>query len=171
MRRCCAITGRLFSAISILTVREQLKASRVLVVGLGRLGCAAAQYLAAAGVGQLTCSISTPSRSPTFSVRPCTATPPSASRGRLRPRRVWREINPHVQLTALNARLEDAALAAQIAAHDLVLDCTDNVAIRNQLNAGCFRHKTPLVSGAAIRMEGPNQRLYVSGKMNPATAA
>jgi adenylyltransferase/sulfurtransferase len=43
---------------------------------------------------------------------------------------------------------------AQIAAHDLVLDCTDNVAIRNQLNAGCFRHKTPLVSGAAIRMEG-----------------
>lgn len=63
-------------------------------------------------------------------------------------------MNPHVQLTTLNARLEDAALAAQIAAHDLVLDCTDNVAIRNQLNAGCFRHKTPLVSGAAIRMEG-----------------
>ena len=50
--------------------------------------------------------------------------------------------------------MEDEALAAQIAAHDLVLDCTDNVAIRNQLNAGCFRHKTPLVSGAAIRMEG-----------------
>ena len=35
-----------------------------------------------------------------------------------------------------------------------MLDCTDNVTIRNQLNAGCFVHKTPLVSGAAIRMEG-----------------
>ena len=46
------------------------------------------------------------------------------------------------------------ALFAQIARHDLVLDCTDNVAIRNQLNAGCFAHKTPLISGAAIRMEG-----------------
>ena len=50
--------------------------------------------------------------------------------------------------------LDDAALATQIADHHLVLDCTDNVAVRNQLNAGCFQHKTPLVSGAAIRMEG-----------------
>ncbi|MOA34635.1 Molybdopterin-synthase adenylyltransferase [compost metagenome] len=50
--------------------------------------------------------------------------------------------------------LDDAALFAQIAQHDLVLDCTDNVTIRNQLNAGCFTHKKPLVSGAAIRMEG-----------------
>ncbi|RFC91686.1 molybdopterin-synthase adenylyltransferase MoeB, partial [Klebsiella pneumoniae] len=48
----------------------------------------------------------------------------------------------------------ETALAAQIADHDLVLDCTDNVDIRNQLNVGCFQHKTPLVSGAAIRMEG-----------------
>jgi adenylyltransferase/sulfurtransferase len=50
-------------------------------------------------------------------------------------------INPHVQLDSLNALLDESALAAQIAAHDLVLDCTDNVAIRNQLNAGCFAHK------------------------------
>ncbi|MWT63657.1 molybdopterin-synthase adenylyltransferase MoeB, partial [Escherichia coli] len=63
-------------------------------------------------------------------------------------------INPHVRLVPLNALLDATALAAQIADHDPVLDCTDNVAIRNQLNAGCFAHKTPLISGAAIRMEG-----------------
>ncbi len=63
-------------------------------------------------------------------------------------------INPHVRLVTIDAMLDDAALATQIADHHLVLDCTDNVAIRNQLNAGCFQHKTPLVSGAAIRMEG-----------------
>ena len=63
-------------------------------------------------------------------------------------------INPHVELVPLNALLEEEALSALIAEHDLVLDCTDNVTIRNQLNSGCFQHKTPLVSGAAIRMEG-----------------
>lgn len=63
-------------------------------------------------------------------------------------------INPHVELVPLNALLEEEALSALIAEHDLVLDCTDNITIRNQLNSGCFQHKTPLVSGAAIRMEG-----------------
>ncbi|MHA1053286.1 ThiF family adenylyltransferase, partial [Enterobacter ludwigii] len=46
-------------------------------------------------------------------------------------------INPHVKFTLIDALLDDEALSAQIARHDLVLDCTDNVTIRNQLNAGC----------------------------------
>lgn len=77
-------------------------------------------------------------------------------------------INPNVQFTLLDAMLDDEALFAQIAQHDLVLDCTDNVAVRNQLNAGCFAHKTPLVSGAAIRMEGQiSVFTYAEGPLLP----
>lgn len=134
--------------------QERLKGARVLVVGLGGLGCAAAQYLAAAGVGALTLldfdsvSLSNLQRQTLHSDAAIGLPKVDSARGSLA------RINPHVRLTPLNALLDQPALAAQIAAHDLVLDCTDNVTIRNQLNAGCFQHKTPLVSGAAIRMEG-----------------
>ncbi|PDO82229.1 molybdopterin-synthase adenylyltransferase MoeB [Kosakonia pseudosacchari] len=134
--------------------QERLKAARVLVVGLGGLGCAAAQYLAAAGVGQMTLldfdtvALSNLQRQTLHSDADIgVAKVDSARESLLR-------INPNVHYTAINALLDDTALLAQIAAHDVVLDCTDNVAIRNQLNAGCFQHRVPLVSGAAIRMEG-----------------
>ncbi|QOV65442.1 molybdopterin-synthase adenylyltransferase MoeB [Kosakonia pseudosacchari] len=134
--------------------QERLKAARVLVVGLGGLGCAAAQYLAAAGVGQMTLldfdtvALSNLQRQTLHSDADIgVAKVDSARESLLR-------INPNVHYSTINALLDDTALLAQIAAHDVVLDCTDNVAIRNQLNAGCFQHRVPLVSGAAIRMEG-----------------
>ncbi len=134
--------------------QERLKASRVLVVGLGGLGCAAAQYLAAAGVGQMTLldfdtvALSNLQRQTLHS--DATIGQPKVDSARA----TLTRINPHVQFDTIHALLDETALFTQIAAHDLVLDCTDNVTIRNQLNAGCFAHKIPLVSGAAIRMEG-----------------
>lgn len=134
--------------------QERLKTARVLVVGLGGLGCAAAQYLAAAGVGHLTLldfdtvALSNLQRQTLHSDATIGLPKVESARATLA------RINPHVAFTTLNARLEGEALDRQIAAHDLVLDCTDNVTIRNQLNAGCFAAKIPLVSGAAIRMEG-----------------
>jgi len=41
-----------------------------------------------------------------------------------------------------------------VAQVDLVLDCTDNFAIREAVNAACVKARKPLVSGAAIRFEG-----------------
>ncbi|MEB4676423.1 molybdopterin-synthase adenylyltransferase MoeB [Enterobacteriaceae bacterium G50] len=134
--------------------QERLKEAKVLVVGLGGLGCAATQYLAAAGIGQLTLvdfdtvALSNLQRQTLHSDATIGQPKVDSARDALA------RINPHTRLVTHNAMLDDEALWALIAQHDLVLDCTDNVAARNQLNAGCFRHKTPLVSGAAIRMEG-----------------
>lgn len=65
-----------------------------------------------------------------------------------------RELNPHTEVTTIATRLNDAELKALIEQHTLVVDASDNVETRNQLNRLCFETKTPLVSGAAIRMEG-----------------
>ncbi|MBN6043783.1 molybdopterin-synthase adenylyltransferase MoeB [Citrobacter sp. ku-bf4] len=134
--------------------QEALKEARVLVVGLGGLGCASSQYLASAGVGHLTLldfdtvSLSNLQRQTLHS--DATLGQPKVESAHA----ALSRINPHVVITPINALLDEIALQALIAEHDLVLDCTDNVAIRNQLNAGCYAAKVPLISGAAIRMEG-----------------
>lgn len=118
--------------------QEALKDSRVLIVGLGGLGCAASQYLASAGVGNLTLldfdtvSLSNLQRQTLHS--DATVGQPKVDSAR----DALTRINPHIAITPVNALLDDAELAAMIAKHDLVLDCTDNVAVRNQLNAGCL---------------------------------
>ena len=134
--------------------QEALKAARVLVVGLGGLGCAAAPYLAAAGVGHLTLldfdtvALSNLQRQTLH--RDATIGQPKVDSAR----DMLVTINPHIEIETVNALLDEAQLLERVAQHDLVLDCTDNVAIRNQLNQCCFTTKKPLVSGAAIRMEG-----------------
>ncbi len=134
--------------------QEKLKSSNVLIVGLGGLGCAASQYLAAAGVGTITLldfdtvSLSNLQRQILHrDERIGMAKVHSAELTLL-------EINPHLTVRPIDGLLDDPALSQLIIQHDVVLDCTDNVAIREQLNRLCYQHKTALVSGAAIRMEG-----------------
>ncbi|AKE11317.1 molybdopterin-synthase adenylyltransferase MoeB [Serratia liquefaciens] len=134
--------------------QEKLKAARVLIVGLGGLGCAAAPYLVAAGVGHLTLvdfdtvSLSNLQRQILHRDARIGMTKVESARLELS------AINPHAQIETVDAQLDDDQMAAQIAACDLVLDCTDNVATRNLLNRLCHAQRKPLVSGAAIRMEG-----------------
>jgi adenylyltransferase/sulfurtransferase len=63
-------------------------------------------------------------------------------------------LNPEIRVETLDHPLNEAELAAQIASADLVVDATDNFTTRFAINAGCFAARTPLVSGAAIRLEG-----------------
>ena len=134
--------------------QEKLKASKMLVVGIGGLGCAASQYLAAAGVGNLTLldfdtvSLSNLQRQ----VLHCDErlNMPKVESAKI----ALEQINPHINIETINAKLDEEKLAEIIPHFDIVLDCTDNVEIRNQLDRQCNHAKIPLISGAAIRMEG-----------------
>jgi len=133
--------------------QEKLLGSQVLIVGLGGLGCPAAMYLAAAGVGQLTLvdhdkvELSNLQRQIAHH---------TASIGQFKAesaRATLLALNPSVAVTAINHKIEGRELAALVAQHDVVLDCTDNFTIRFALNAACVAGKVPLVSAAAIRLE------------------
>ncbi|WP_338562467.1 molybdopterin-synthase adenylyltransferase MoeB [Erwinia sp. E_sp_B04_7] len=134
--------------------QEKLKASKALIVGLGGLGCAASPWLASAGVGHLTLldfdsvSLSNLQRQILHRDSQIGVAKVESARQQLS------AINPHITLETVDRQLDDEALLALISRHDVVLDCTDNVSTREQLNRLCYASKTPLVSGAAIRMEG-----------------
>lgn len=134
--------------------QEKLKASRVLIVGLGGLGCAASQYLASGGVGHLTLvdfdtvSLSNLQRQILHTDENIGEPKVESAKKRLA------ALNPHIEIETINAKLSESEWAELIPQFDVVVDCTDNVEIRNLLNLQCFCHKRPLVSGSAIRFEG-----------------
>ncbi|PNH82162.1 molybdopterin-synthase adenylyltransferase MoeB [Vibrio diazotrophicus] len=134
--------------------QEALKQSSILILGAGGLGCASSQYLATAGLGKLTLidddkvELSNLQRQVLHH---------DADIGKLKvdsAAQALKELNPELEIVTVAKRLTDEALLSLVQDHDLVLDASDNVDTRNQLNRLCYQTKTPLVSGAAIRMEG-----------------
>lgn len=134
--------------------QERLLAARALVVGAGGLGSPAAMYLAAAGVGALvlcdgdTVDLTNLQRQVLHHT--ASVGRPKAASGR----DTLARLNPDVKVVPLEQRLEGAALDEQVAAADVVLDCSDNFATRHAINRACVKHRRPLVSGAAIRFDG-----------------
>ncbi|MBS0337069.1 MAG: molybdopterin-synthase adenylyltransferase MoeB [Proteobacteria bacterium] len=134
--------------------QERLLASHALIVGAGGLGCPAALYLAASGVGRLTIAdgdkVDATNLQRQILYRDAAVGRPKAGSAKA----ALGEVNPEVEVVALAARLEGAEMERLVAAADVVLDCTDNFATRHALNRACVKHSKPLVSGAAIRFDG-----------------
>ena len=134
--------------------QQLLRDSRVLIVGVGGLGSAAALYLAGAGVGHLTLvdrdrvELSNLQRQILHR---------QADLGRLKAESAadnLRALNPDVAIEVLSHGLKAELLPKLTGSADVVLDCSDNFPTRYALNRACVAARKPLVSGAAIRLEG-----------------
>lgn len=134
--------------------QQKLLASRVLIIGLGGLGSPAALYLAAAGVGHLVLAdddavhLSNLQRQILFTTDDIAR--PKAQAARLR----LQQLNPETELVALAQRLSGDALHQQIAAVDVVLDCTDSLISRQAINAACVAQNKPLITASAVGFGG-----------------
>lgn len=134
--------------------QERLRAARVLIVGLGGLGSPVAMYLAASGVGHLVL-VDYDLVDLTNLQRQIAHTTDRIGLAKVASaQQTLHGINPETTITAFNQHLEGDALTEQVALADAVVDATDNFATRFALNRVCVEQKTPLISGAAIRMEG-----------------
>lgn len=138
--------------------------SSVLVLGLGGLGSPVAMYLAAAGIGELVLvdddevELSNLQRQIAHHSKRIGQPKVDSARNTVS------ALNPDVKVRTIFSRLSEEELTSLVATVDLVVDCTDNFSTRFAINRACFSNKKPLVSGAAIRMEG---QVAVYDPVNP----
>ncbi|EDQ2835772.1 HesA/MoeB/ThiF family protein [Salmonella enterica subsp. enterica serovar Rubislaw] len=134
--------------------QQKLLNSHVLIVGLGGLGSPAALYLAGAGIGKLTLAddddvhLSNLQRQILFTTDDIAH--PKAQAAKLR----LAQLNPGSKLIVLQQRLTGDVLKNAVARVDVVLDCTDNMATRQEINAACVALNTPLISASAVGFGG-----------------
>jgi adenylyltransferase/sulfurtransferase len=125
-----------------------------LLIGVGGIGCAAANYLASSGIGRLMlCDFDTVDetnlgRQVLYGPGNIGELKAEVAAARLR------KVNPDVEVIPIPERLSDEALVEAVAQADIVLDGCDNFSTRFQVNDACVAVGRRLIAGSAIRFEG-----------------
>lgn len=134
--------------------QQRLKASKILIVGAGGLGCPAAAYIAGAGVGTLGIvdgDVVEPSNLHRQIAH-------NTSRvGMLKVDSLLaycKELNPLPEYIPHREHLTPQNAEAIVGAYDLVLDCTDHPTSRYLISDACVLLRRPLVSASALRTDG-----------------
>ena len=134
--------------------QEKLLAAHVAIIGIGGLGSPVALYLASSGIGKLSLidfdsvDLSNLQRQIIHDTDHLGTTKVSSAQGKLA------ALNPGTSVQVYAEKLSDLEISTLIKEVDAVVDCTDNFATRLTINQACVQHQVPLISGAAIRMEG-----------------
>lgn len=134
--------------------QERLLSSHALVIGAGGLGSPVALYLGSAGVGRITIvdhdvvDVTNLQRQIAHNLERVGWKKAESAREAIA------AINPDVAVEVVTTRADADLLNQLVAQAHVVIDCTDNFETRHAINRACVIHRKPLVSGAAIRMDG-----------------
>ena len=134
--------------------QQKLAQARVLVIGVGGLGCPASLYLTASGIGTLglvdddRVALSNLNRQILFETADVGRLKTQAAADRLE------ELNPDIKLELHSTRLTLENAQKLIESYDIILDGSDNLETRYRVNATCHRLKKPLISAAIHGWEG-----------------
>ncbi len=134
--------------------QQRLNDAHALIIGAGGLGSPVALYLGTAGIGRLTIcdhdTVDLTNLQRQIVHRHDRIGQPKAQSAR----QTLQAIDPSLQVTALQQRVDAELLDQLVPTADVVLDCSDNFRTRHAVNAACVKHRKPLVSGAAIGFDG-----------------
>ena len=134
--------------------QQRLLDSSIIIFGIGGLGSPVALYLAACGIGEIVI-VDDDSVELTNLQRQIIHS--STRIGQLKVNSAadaMNALNPEINVSAIAERISGDKLKHSIQRADIVIDATDNLASRLEINQHCYSTRTPLVSASAIRWEG-----------------
>lgn len=134
--------------------QQKLLDAHVLIIGAGGLGSAVAMYLAAGGVGTLTLVDDDMVDLSNLQRQIMHGTSDIGRPKVLSAKETLHDLNPDIEVIALDRRLDAQAMAERVHLAQVVVDASDNFETRFLINETCVQVGRDLVSGAAMRLEG-----------------
>ena len=134
--------------------QQRIRDAHVVLIGIGGLGCAAAQYLVSSGIGKLTlCDFDTVSES-NLSRQILYRSPDLGSLKAETAANTLCSLNPDTETLPVTKRMTDADMQTLFPDCDLVIDASDNYGTRLAVNRSCLELDKPWIMASCIRMEG-----------------
>jgi len=134
--------------------QQRIRDAHVALIGVGGLGCAAAQYLVSSGIGKLTlCDFDTVTESNLSRQILYRASDLGRSKVEAATESLH-NLNPDTEIQSVTKRMNDEDMQALFPTCDLIIDASDNYGTRLAVNRSCLALKTPWIMASCIRMEG-----------------
>lgn len=134
--------------------QKKLLKSKVLLIGTGGLGSAAAYYLAAAGVGKIGLVDGDRLERSNLQRQILHQTSRLGVLKVVSARQTLTALNPEIEIATYQENLTAANALRLILDYDLVVDCSDNFATRYLTNKTCVVTQKPMIYGAVSHFEG-----------------
>jgi len=147
--------------------QKKIIESKVLIIGMGGLGCPVAEFLTRAGVGTLgivdydIIDLSNIHRQSLYDSNDIKKNKVKIAKIKLK------KINPHVNINTYNVKLDKKNSEKIIKNYDYIIDGTDNFKSKFLINDCCLKQKKLLISGAISKFDGHVFVLNSNSKKNP----
>ena len=134
--------------------QKKILSSKILVVGIGGLGCPASENLVRAGIGTIglidndIVNLSNIHRQSLFNSKDVKRLKVNVAAKKLK------EINPLTKIKTYKSKLGKNNIQKIIKNYDLIIDGSDNFKTKFLINDYCIKYKKKLVTGAISKFDG-----------------
>ena len=134
--------------------QKKIISSKVLIVGVGGLGCPAAESLVRAGIGTIglidndVVNLSNIHRQSLFNSKDIKKFKVSVAAKK------QKEINPLTKVVTYKSRLNEKNIENIIKSYELIIDGSDNFKTKFLINDYCIKFKKKLITGAISKFDG-----------------